>query len=55
MQEGNGGLPVGLQIVLLYGTIYIIFMCAVWWPIKGHWIYPGELNPAKLPLEFGTG
>ena len=33
----------GTQVVLLYGTLYVIFMCAIWWPVKGYWVYAGEI------------
>ncbi len=29
-----------LQVVLLYGTLYVIFMVAVWWPVKHYWVRP---------------
>ena len=28
------------QVVLLYGTLYVIFMVAVWWPVKHYWVRP---------------
>ena len=28
----------GTQVVLLYGTLYVIFMVAVWWPVKNYWV-----------------
>ena len=32
------------QVVLLYGTVYIVFMCAIWWPVKDYWVYSGEFD-----------
>jgi len=26
------------QVVLLYGTLYVIFMVAIWWPVKHYWV-----------------
>lgn len=40
----------GTQVLLLYGTLYIIFMCAIWWPVKGYWVYSGAFQA----LSVGT-
>lgn len=27
-----------MQVVLLYGTVYLIFMWAVWLPVEDYWV-----------------
>ncbi len=36
------------QVVLLYGTLYVIFMVAVWWPVKNYWVRHLTSAPCAL-------